>query len=1015
VIGETDRAARLRARPWAEIIYLLTLTLTRDPYSAPATVTLRLSDRAYRYPEAPPDASAIMLAPTEQWEPFVRSWGGIGDAIDPHNGGVSVAALDVVLDNSRPIAGVTRFSDLIRTTRNPTGYDFPFSPAELRQVFKGTEELDRYRLFRLVIEELTDVSDETCTLKMSGIELVLEDYDILPRISTDRFPFAAPEAVGQAVPLLLGRIRNAPVLMAIAGQVDKLKESITASFPATGQNLELSTPDLVARLPTAGTVQLKIGSTQSLTTTTTSDLISTATDQAAQANSLVECIGYLATDPSTARLLNITRGARSTQPGTAAAGADVYQLLPEYVGIVGVNLGPLAAQELTAVYCDGMAKKPETQPVHTIEMANTTFWPPHSLTLVRFDTGEVAAVEPDTVVIAADEIKEIPTMTDNCYLEGCISGDGSEFSWGGNPIVRVGQDHPCGSPLQFFQVYIRWNIATLPANPNLVRVRLWRGGGDQATGDIGAWTVPDWTGTIGGAGTQSARGKPCHGTDIANQPRDDIGIVLRSGLFQGQYFYFPVTDQYLEAKTANHTSFVIGLGLVSTPVNEYQDVWYGIGAGGTAAPLLYLSESITGASPGSGALLTRPNAGTAARSAAEASLGFVTVDVTGPIETVQVPPPLSGLFGFVDGFESSDLSHWSYVSGVATIGTNVRGGGVTGKYCLEAGDSSIQRGWGNVLGAPQRLRIYACVRSWSFIAGGALHHHVATVATGGGVYPQHAFGLDTYSLGGVAHKRFFASIAGTTFSYTADYDWQIGVWYRFEARMEGLTIGQPGTVTVNVYLGDTMTLVGTVSATGTLAGDPPSHLIIGPYIVGGGVTITMAFDDLVLSSIDDGEIGPGGVWLAVPSADVEPNMTPNTGTTNYSRVDDWPGPVDDDGSYVSATSSGMLDRYRIRFPSGAPAASKRLRHSNLMLRVNTVGVPAVETYGVVWTHAGAKYTGGVTYPSSWTWVVNGGPSALMRWADVDAVTASNFTIGVERAAGSATLRVSAVAWNLDFH
>jgi hypothetical protein len=111
----------------------------------------------------------------------------------------------------------------------------------------------------------------------------------------------------------------------------------------------------------------------------------------------------------------------------------------------------------------------------------------------------------------------------------------------------------------------------------------------------------------------------------------------------------------------------------------------------------------------------------------------------------------------------------------------------------------------------------------------------------------------------------------------------------------------------------------------------------------------------------------------------------------------------------------MLDRYRVTFPTGAPAASKRLRHSNLMIRAGGFTGASVETYGVVWTPVGAKYTGGVMYPNGWTWLVNGGPSALMRWADVDAITASNFTIGVERLAGSMTLRVSAVAWNLDFH
>jgi hypothetical protein len=877
--------------------------------------------------------------------------------------------------------------------------------------------------------------------------------------------------VGQAVPLLLGRIRNAPVLMAIAGLIDKLKEPITAAVPPNGGSLALSTPDIVARLPTSGTMQLRVNLVNvSNSSSTTAKPISLASGEtpggpdippypegprigqnslSGYQGGIAECISYQAVDVPGARLLQITRGARETMAGDADAGTDVYQVLPEYVALAGVNLGPLGIQALTAVYCDGMAKNPSQPPVHTIELENTTYWPPYNLTLVRFTGGE-----PITPWIQCAENKEHATRGNGCSQVNTISGIGNEFAVNGIPVMRLGIDAPCGSSLEHFQCWFRFHVADKPVNPGTVTFRFWRGvytsgNAGAGIGKIQLVYFATWQGPLaGGIGSRLTEQDPAvwNGAYALNpgSPCSILGIVMDSAEFRDEYVYADITAGYNAAKAAGNSNLVLLLrgydfwehieagkynlqpyttihGIHGPVVPPYTAAWYAIGAGAPGAssslptaPMLFL-----GAGGTSGALLTRPNAGTAARSAAEASLGFVTVDVTGPIETVEVPPPIGaggGLFGFVDGFESGDLSHWSYVSPGVTISTNVRGGGVTGKYCLEGGELSIQRGFGHVLAAPQRLRIYVCVRSWSYLPGGALHHHVAGFVSAGGYSRQHEFGFHTYSISNIAHKRFFASIAGTTFAYSPDYDWQIGVWYRFEARMEGLTIGQPGTVTVNIYLGDTMTLISTISATGTLAGDSPSNLLIGPHIQGGGVTITMAYDDLVLSSIDDGEIGPGGVWLAIPSADVEYNMTPNTGITNYSRVDDWPGSVDDDGSYVSAATP-MLDRYRIMFPSGAPAASKRLRHSNLMMRTQKTDGLSVETYGVVWTHAGAKYTGGLSDPdpSLWTWVLNGGPSALMRWADVDAITVSNFTIGVERAAGPATLHVSALAWNLDFH
>jgi hypothetical protein len=345
MILESVAARRARTRPWAETVYLLKLTLLRDPFrpqGPTGSLVLRLSDRVYRYPEA------RTTAPTEQWLPLVLDWGQIGDALNPQDGGIEVATFDVTLDNTRPIAGVARFSDLVRAGRATGGYDMPFSPAELLHVFRGLTIGDRTRLFRLVVEELGAVTEETVVLHLSGIELVLEDRDRLPRVTTDVFPFAAPDVIGQPVPLLLGTLRRVPLLFVRAGLIDKLRLPIKAEEPPTGGRLVLSTPDIVRRLPPQGIVQLKISTQRASGGSSGSNTLG-SNALGDFITSMAEQIIYHGTDPNTASLLGIVRGARNTLAGEADPGTDVYQVLDEYWGIAGVNLGPTAASAFTAV------------------------------------------------------------------------------------------------------------------------------------------------------------------------------------------------------------------------------------------------------------------------------------------------------------------------------------------------------------------------------------------------------------------------------------------------------------------------------------------------------------------------------------------------------------------------------------------------------------------------------------------------------------------------------------------
>ena len=635
MILETLAAQRARRRPWAETVYLLRLTLMRDQFAAggpSAALTLRLSDRVYRYPEP------RTTAPFEQWLPLVLDWGTIGDALNPQDGGVEVAAFDVTLDNTRPIGGAARFSDLLRAGRSTGGYDLPFSPAELLQVFRGLDSNDRTRLFRLVVEELGAVTDAVVELHLSGIELVLEDRNRLPRITTDLFPFAAPGAVGQSVPLLMGNLRRVPLLFVRAGLIDKLRLPIKATEPGDGGRLVLSTPDIVRRFPPQGLVQLKIKVTPASGSTSSSGIGSNAL--ADFITSTAENIEYNGTDPATASLLGIKRGARSTLSGEADPGTDVYQVLDEFWGVAGINLGPSAASAFTAVYCDGMAKEPTTPPQHTFEIANTTVWPGESVNLVKFQ-GVNPAV-PATPWATAVEIKEIARVDDGrCYLANHVSGVGNEFTLAsGIPIVRAGTDAPCGMPSQQYEVWIRFVIGDLDPGGAAVVLRFFRGVYSGGAGATSPGPFPPghgmeavqlvyrtgWVGPIaGGHGSATTiTHLPWYTTPMTPAPVS-LGTVLEPGAFLDQYVFVDVTAAVDACRAAGSAQLVLGLSPVMN-VSHYYANWYAIGAGGNALPALMLGGAVSGA----GALLTRPNVGTASSSAAEASLGQVTVDISGP-------------------------------------------------------------------------------------------------------------------------------------------------------------------------------------------------------------------------------------------------------------------------------------------------------------------------------------------------------------------------------------------------
>lgn len=376
------QATVARRRRWTELVYLLELTLWQDKFGpSPVSRVLRVSD-------------APRTELSQEWVPLVVNWGNLSDALNPSDPDVTVGSLDVTLANNYPLAGRARFSDLIRHGLNndATTYDLLYGDAVLRLLFRGGVSGDDVKLYRFLLEEVRNLSADTLTLRMSGIELSLEDSEDLYRVTTGDFPTADPEAVNQPVPIPLGSQKNQPTLPLIAGLTDILRTDMTDASPANGGSLPLSDAGIVGRFPGTGTVQID-GEKITYTGRNTSILAPALT--------------------------GITRGVASTAKATHAKGAHVFQVLTEYVYTVGENRGGHQVKAIPAVRSNGLLVDPAS---YTVELANTTLKPGRSFAVLKFPvkpviSNQVKLVVQDTIaVVDTIGVDDALTVSDNIAI-----------------------------------------------------------------------------------------------------------------------------------------------------------------------------------------------------------------------------------------------------------------------------------------------------------------------------------------------------------------------------------------------------------------------------------------------------------------------------------------------------------------------------------------------------------------------------------------------------------------------
>lgn len=244
-----------------------------------------------------------------------------------------------------------------------------------------------------------------------------------------------------------------------------------------------------------------------------------------------------------------------------------------------------------------------------------------------------------------------------------------------------------------------------------------------------------------------------------------------------------------------------------------------------------------------------------------------------------------------------------------------------------------------------------------------------------------------------------------------------GTWYRVELVMERITTGT--TVNVNLYSGDSTSLLETITATTTEA-TSPSFAFIQADTAASNV-LNLLFDDIRVQTATPAIpaaatnlplYGPGGVWMSYPSGAGLSQWTPASGT-NFSNVDEFPlAAFDDDTSYVrTAADTGAVqyDSYTVTYTSSVPGG-KTITAVQVRIRQRTEGgASSNPVTACTFTNAD-----GTVYPGSTVNAVSGTyinfPITPLQVSNLFMIFAtpiasdysSQFKIGFQRAAGAST-------------
>lgn len=290
------------------------LLLLQIDFTSPSALTLRVSDRP-------------VTAVGQDWLPLVKSWGRMESVLEDVEPGGRPGTFAVDLLNSVPVpvsrtVQKTRLSDLIRTVNNTTNaYEWANATATLYYlVNESLSAGDEVTLGGFRLEDPEEIDEGVVRLRMSTVDLLVDQKMARTTISAADFSLADPDAVGRAVPYVLGAgLKDLPTLAVVAGKVTKLATLLTN--PAAGGYMEV---------------------------TSTSGLSLPLTVQVDAEQIVVSAI--TAESGSTPGRLTISqRGANGTTALPHSAGASVLEVRSSYVFLAAENVGNFKHSAVSAV------------------------------------------------------------------------------------------------------------------------------------------------------------------------------------------------------------------------------------------------------------------------------------------------------------------------------------------------------------------------------------------------------------------------------------------------------------------------------------------------------------------------------------------------------------------------------------------------------------------------------------------------------------------------------------------
>ena len=225
-------------------------------------------------------------------------------SIDPFTLAYQPAAVTLTIANNRPFLGYSRFSDLC------SDYSFEFATVTVWWVTANSSPGDEVLLFKGKAEELSQITEEVCRLRVTEYSLSLEDRLIFSRVNDTEYPGADPDDMGKVIPIIYGSAKKVRALAVDAGSISNL----TADINGAVTTITLSDS---SAFPASGTVQID-----------------------------AEQITY--TGNSSNQLTGCTRGANGTDAVGHNKGAAVAEVQTNYVYLLAEH--PVKA--INAVYVD---------------------------------------------------------------------------------------------------------------------------------------------------------------------------------------------------------------------------------------------------------------------------------------------------------------------------------------------------------------------------------------------------------------------------------------------------------------------------------------------------------------------------------------------------------------------------------------------------------------------------------------------------------------------------------------